>query len=148
MEVVHTVLLAELLEGAPVLVGHTEPLAVPGPDVDVDGREVVVLLMAGSPGSGNLNTSSQSSHQYSEGRADLEIELDGVHAEYLVADVREHVTSADHSQPAGQLEQLLDLGPPLLLVRQITIGSELDGAAGRLPALGVHLHLNLKHKES
>ena len=54
VEVVHTVLLAELLEGAPVLVGHTEPLAVPGPDVDVDRREVVVLLMTRRPRSGNL----------------------------------------------------------------------------------------------
>ena len=43
-----------LLQRPPVLVGHAEPLAVPGPDVDVDRREVVVLLMTRRPRSGNL----------------------------------------------------------------------------------------------
>ena len=46
--------LALLLQRPPVLVGHAEPLAVPGPDVDVDRREVVVLLMTRRPRSGNL----------------------------------------------------------------------------------------------
>ena len=54
VQVVHTVLLAELLQGAPVLVGHSEPLAVPGADVDVDSCKVVVLLVAGGPGSRHL----------------------------------------------------------------------------------------------
>ena len=59
---------------------------------------------------------------------DLQIELYRVHPEYLVPDVREHIPSTHHPQPAGKLQQLLDLNPPFLLVRQITIGSELDGA--------------------
>ena len=46
--------LALLLQRPPVLVGHAEPLTVPGPDVDVDRREVVVLLMTRRPRSGNL----------------------------------------------------------------------------------------------
>ena len=50
----HLVDLALLLHGAPVLVGDPEPLRVPGPDVDVHGAEVVVLLVTRRPGSGNL----------------------------------------------------------------------------------------------
>jgi hypothetical protein len=54
VEVVHLVLLAELLEGAPVGVRHPEPLRVPGPDIDVNGRKVVVLLVAGGSRPGHL----------------------------------------------------------------------------------------------
>ena len=54
VQVVHLVELALLLERPPVLVRDTEPLAVPGADVDVDSREVVVLLVSGCSGSGNL----------------------------------------------------------------------------------------------
>ena len=54
VEVVHLVLLAELLQGPPIGVGHPEPLRVPGPDVDVDRGKVVVLLMARRSRSGNL----------------------------------------------------------------------------------------------
>ena len=75
---------------------------------------------------------------------DLQIELYRVHPEYLVTDVREHVAGTDNPQPAGELEQLLDLSSPLLLVRQITIGPELDGPAGRLPSLRVGIHLDLE----
>lgn len=39
-------LVAEGGDGLPVVLVHREPLAVPGPDVDVDGAEVVVLLVA------------------------------------------------------------------------------------------------------
>ena len=47
MQVVDVVLDAELLQRAPVFVGHAEPLRVAGADVDVDGGKVVVLLVAG-----------------------------------------------------------------------------------------------------
>ena len=77
---------------------------------------------------------------------DLQIELYRVHPEYLVTDVREHVASADNPQPAGELQQLLDLSSPLLLVRQITISSELDGAAGGLSSLGIRNHFDLQNK--
>ena len=50
----HLVELALLLHGAPVLVGDPEPLGVPGPDVDVHGAEVVVLLVTRRPSSRNL----------------------------------------------------------------------------------------------
>ena len=50
----HLVDLALLLHGAPILVGDPEPLRVAGPDVDVHGAEVVVLLMARRPSSRNL----------------------------------------------------------------------------------------------
>lgn len=45
---------AEFVDPAPVRVGHAEPLAVAGPDVDVDGAEVVVLLVAGRAAAGDL----------------------------------------------------------------------------------------------
>ena len=77
---------------------------------------------------------------------DLQIELYRVHPEYLVPDVGEHVAGADDPQPAGELEQLLDLSSPLLLVRQITIGAELDGAAGWLPSLGLRCHFDLERE--
>ena len=77
---------------------------------------------------------------------DLQIELYRVHPEYLVTDVREHVAGTDNPQPAGELEQLLDLSSPLLLVRQITISSELDGAAGGLSSLGIRNHFYLQNK--
>ena len=54
MEVVDVLLLAHLLERAPVLVRYPEPLGVPGPDVHVDGGEVVVLLVPRGPRPRNL----------------------------------------------------------------------------------------------
>ena len=77
---------------------------------------------------------------------DLQIELYRVHPEYLVTDVREHVAGTDNPQPAGELEQLLDLSSPLLLVRQITISSELYSAAVGLPSLGISIHFDLRDK--
>ena len=77
---------------------------------------------------------------------DLQIELYRVHPEYLVADVGEHVAGADDPQPAGELEELLDLSSPLLLVRQITIRAELDGAAGWLPSLRLGGHFDLERE--
>ena len=61
-------------------------------------------------------------------------------------DVGEHVAGADNPQPAGELQQLLDLSSPLLLVRQITIGPELDGAAAWLPGLGLRCHFDLERE--
>ena len=63
-----------------------------------------------------------------------------------MTDVREHVASADNPQPARELQQLLDLSSPLLLVRQITISFELDGAAGLLPSLGISINFDLQNK--
>ena len=70
MQVINLVLLTQLLQGTPILVGDTEPLGVAGPDVHVDGGKVVVLLVAGGAGP-----------------RDLHVQLDGVHAEDLVAHV-------------------------------------------------------------
>ena len=47
-------LFAEAVDDAPVGVRHAEPLAVAGPDVDVDGAEVVVLLVARRPAARHL----------------------------------------------------------------------------------------------
>ena len=47
-------LFAEAVDDAPVSVRHAEPLAVAGPDVDVDGAEVVVLLVARRPAARHL----------------------------------------------------------------------------------------------
>ena len=58
VQVVHVVLLAELLQGPPILVRYAEPLGVAGPDVQVDGSEVVVLLVPGRPGLGHLQNVS------------------------------------------------------------------------------------------
>ena len=55
MQVVDVVLDAELLQRAPVFVGHAEPLRVAGADVDVDGGKVVVLLVAGGSWPGHLH---------------------------------------------------------------------------------------------
>ena len=74
----------------------------------------------------------------------LEVELYGVHAEDLVADVAEHVTGADHPQPGGQLHQLLDLRAPLPLVTQVAVCPELDRPPARLARVGVILLLDLK----
>ena len=74
----------------------------------------------------------------------LEVELDGVHPEDLVADVAEHVAGADHPQPGGQLHQLLDLGAPLPLVTQVAVCPELDRPSTRLARVGVILSLDLK----
>ena len=70
MQIINLVLLTQLLQGAPILVGDTEPLGVAGPDVHVDGGKVVVLLVARRAGSRHFH-----------------VELDCVHAEDLVAHV-------------------------------------------------------------
>ena len=62
------------MEDTPVLVVDSEPLAVPGANVDVDGAEVVVLLVAGSPGPRHLH-----------------VQLHGVHAQDGVPNVRQEV---------------------------------------------------------
>ena len=70
MQVVDVVLLTETLERAPVFVRHAEPLRIPRTNIDVDGAEVVVLLMSGS----------------SRAR-DFHVKLYCVHAQDLVTDV-------------------------------------------------------------
>ena len=70
MQIINLVLLTQLLQGTPILVGDTEPLGVAGPDVHVDGGKVVVLLVAGG---------ARPRH--------LHVQLDGVHAEDLMSHV-------------------------------------------------------------
>ena len=48
-------LFAELVEDAPVLVVDGKPLAVSWANVDVEGAEVVVLLVARRPGPGHFH---------------------------------------------------------------------------------------------
>ena len=74
----------------------------------------------------------------------LEVELDGVHAQYLVADVAEHVAGADHPHPGRQLHQLLDLGAPLPLVTQVAVCPELDRPPDGLARVRVILLLDLR----
>ena len=67
-------LFTELVEDPPILVVHGKPLAVPWANVDVDGAEVVVLLMA-----------------WGSGPRHLHVELDRVHPHNGVSDMREEV---------------------------------------------------------
>lgn len=85
-------LLAEVAHHSPVRLGHSEPLAVPGPDVDVDGAEVVVLLVARDPAPRHLH-----------------VELDRVHAQDGVTHVAEQVAGGDDSREGRQFAELLQL---------------------------------------
>ena len=67
-------LFAERVEDPPVLVVHSKPLAVPWTYVDVDGAEVVVLLVAGGPGPRHFH-----------------VQLHGVHAQDGVPNVGQEV---------------------------------------------------------
>ena len=78
----------------------------------------------------------------------LEVQLYGVHPEDLVSDVTEHVAGTDHPHPGGELHQLLDLGAPLALVTQVTVGPELDRPPARLPRVWVILLLDLRKGNS
>ena len=73
-EKVHFVLFTERVHDAPVLGRHAEPFAIARADVDVNGAEVVVLLVAGR---------SRARH--------FHVQLNAVHTEDGVADVREEV---------------------------------------------------------
>ena len=90
LKVVDCVLLTEVVQGAPVVLWHPKPFAVTRADVQVDGAEVVLLLVRHGPGAGNL-------HRHP----------DGVHPDQLVAKVGEHVASRYHSRPMWKLHQLL-----------------------------------------
>lgn len=109
MEVADVVLLAQVVDGSPVGVRHAEPLAVARPDVDVDGAERVVLLVAGSP-----------APRY------LHVQLDRVHAQDAVTHMGEHVARGHDAGKGRELHELLELGPPLALVRQVHVRAELD----------------------
>lgn len=74
VQIIYVVLLTQLLDATPICVGRRKPLAVTWADVDVDGAEVVVLLVARRSTVGHFH-----------------VKLNGVHAEDHVADVREHV---------------------------------------------------------
>ena len=74
----------------------------------------------------------------------LEVELDGVHPQDLVADVAEHVACTDHPHPGRQLHELLDLGAPLPLVTQVAVCPELDRPPARLARVRVILLLDLR----
>lgn len=110
MQVVDVVLLAERLDAAPVRVGRREPLAVARPDVDVDGAEVVVLLMSRRPAVGHLH-----------------VKLHGVHPEDHVTDVGEHVGSGHDADEGWKLLQLVELCSPLPLFGEVDVGAESDG---------------------
>ena len=77
-------LFADLLDSAPVLVGASEPLAVPRADVDVDGGEAVVLLVSGC-------TRARHFH----------VQLHGVHPQHCVAEMRQHVAACDQTAEWG-----------------------------------------------
>lgn len=119
VQVVEVVLLAEGLDAAPVGVGHGEPLAVAGPDVDVDRAEVVVLLVAGRPRAGHFH-----------------VQLHGVHAQDDVADVRQHVRGRHHARERGQLLQLLELRSPLPLVREVDVRAKPKRRTPKVMSLG------------
>ena len=65
-----------------------------------------------------------------------------------MSDVTEHVAGTDHPHPGGELHQLLDLGAPLALVTQVTVGPELDRPPARLPRVWVILLLDLRKGNS
>lgn len=99
MQVIDVVLLAELLDAAPVRVRRGKPLAVARSDVNVDRAEVVVLLVA----------------RRSTVR-DLHVELHGVHAEDHVTDVGEHVRCRDDAGEGRELLEFVELRSPLPFV--------------------------------
>jgi len=111
VQIIHLIFCAHVLQLAPVVVGHTEPLRVAGADVDVHGAEVVVLLMAGGPRTGHLH-----------------VQLHRVHAQDLVAYVRQHVARRHDAGPRGQLVQFSQLRPPFFVVAEVTVGAEFDHA--------------------
>ena len=90
LKVVHRVLLAEVVQGAPVVLWHPKPFAVTRADVQVDGAEVVLLLVRHGSGAGDL-------HRHP----------DGVHPNQLVTKVGEHVSSRHYSGPMWKFHQLL-----------------------------------------
>lgn len=102
-------LFTKILDGSPVSVGNTKPFTIAGPDINVDGTEVVVLLMARCAASG-----------------DLHVQLDRVHTQDDVTDMRQHVTGRYDTAEGGEFHQLLHLWAPLLLVGQVNIGAEFD----------------------
>lgn len=65
MQVVDLVLLAQGADGAPVGIRNRKPLAVTGADIDVDGAEVVVFLVAGGSAAGNLKERQFTVHKLS-----------------------------------------------------------------------------------
>ena len=90
LQVVHSVFLAQVVQGAPVVLRHAKPLTVSWADVEVDRAEVVLLLVGHRPGAGNL-------HRHP----------DRVHPDQLVAQVGEHVAGRHDSRPMWELHQLL-----------------------------------------
>lgn len=62
------------MEDPPVLIVHSKPLAISRPNVDVDGAEVVVLLVSWCPGS-----------------RDLHVQLHRVHAQDGVSNVGQEI---------------------------------------------------------
>lgn len=107
MQVVDVVFLTELLDASPVRVGRGEPFAVTGTNVNVDRTEVVVLLVARSSTVG-----------------DFHVQLNGVHSEDHVTDVRQHVGCGHDAGKRRELLQLVKLCSPLSLVWQVDIRSE------------------------
>jgi hypothetical protein len=62
MQKVDSVLFTEFVHRAPIVLRHSEPLAVPWPDVNVDGAEVVILLVGGVPRTRHLHRHLHSVH--------------------------------------------------------------------------------------
>lgn len=84
VQVVDLVLLAQRADGAPVRVGHREPLAIARADVDVNRAEVVVLLVPWSPAPRHFH-----------------VQLDRVHAQNHVPYMREHVPGGYYARKRG-----------------------------------------------
>lgn len=74
MQVIDIVLLAQRLYATPIRIRHSEPLTITRTNIDVDGTEVIVLLVTGCSRAGHLH-----------------VQLNRVHAENDVANVRQHI---------------------------------------------------------
>lgn len=103
-----------------------EPLAVTGPNVDVNWAEVVVLLMTWWETQAvfliwkasliwNIKKHPPESRHaltWCTAARHLHVKLDSVHAQDGVTDVTQHVVAGFHSHESWQLQQLLQLGLP------------------------------------
>lgn len=78
MQIIDVVLLAQLLNAAPICIRNGKPLTVPGANVDINRTEIVVLLVAGRSAARHLH-----------------IQLNGVHAQDHMAHVAQHVRCRD-----------------------------------------------------
>ena len=109
VKIIHVVLGAKVLQGPPVVIRYSEPFWVSRSDVNVDCTKIVVFLVTRRSGTRNFH-----------------VELDRVHAQDLVANVRQHVSGGNDSGPCRKFVQFVQLWWPFFLITDVAISAKLE----------------------